>query len=200
MRNATIRLTLIEFVASGLLAGCAWDNSAPPYHSVISYDPSRAQSYVSTVPSTNTPSTSDWKTNQVVGGGYGTTGPTTTAIPAQPIGGAVSTPSGVSSGTAAGTGAPAAPAARGTIIGSPQATGISPSPSATPTSSPINTSAGVTIPQPGAGLNPFSISSPQNSSLGTQPGMNATNTGSSLLYTNRFPLLTNSFSPGGPTP
>src|SRR5437899_2857717 len=118
MSNAKARFTLLGLMGiSTLLAGCAWDNSAPPYHSVISYDPSPAQSYVSAVPDTNTPSTSDWKTNQVVGGGYGTTGPTTTATPAQPIGGAVSTPSGTSSGTATGTAVPAAP---GTVIGSPQ--------------------------------------------------------------------------------
>src|SRR5262245_14830030 len=191
MRNAGTRFTLFGLTAvCGLLGGCAWDNSPPPYRSVITYDPSRAQTYVSTVPETNAPSTDDWKTNQMVGVGYGTTGPTGAAIPAQPNGGAVSTPSGTSYGTAAGT-APPAPAAPGAIIGSPSTTGLSPSPGTTPTSGPINTSSGVTSPQPSAGLNSSSVTSPQNSPFSTQP---PTNTSSSLFYTNRFSPLTNSFS------
>src|SRR5436190_11655825 len=124
MSSAKIRLTLIGLVASGLLAGCAWDNSPPPYHSVISYDPSRAQSYVSNLPTTNTPSTSDWKTDEDVGI-YGYSGSYTAPTPPQAVGGAASSPSGISSGTATGTFSPASGTA-GAIIGSPPSSGTSP--------------------------------------------------------------------------
>jgi hypothetical protein len=203
MGDTTTKLTLFGLVvACGLLAGCSSDNSPPPFHTVIHYDPSRAQTYVADIPSTNAPSTRDWKTNQDVGVGYGTTGPNATAGGA--MGGAASTPSGVSYGAGAGTtttgsGAPGA-------IGNPPSTGaIGTSPVAAPTTGPINTSAGVTGPQLGTGLNtsPYQPSSIQSPSLGTQSGIGVTNTGSSVILTNRLTPLTNSFTPNGlisPTP
>src|SRR5690242_134189 len=101
MGDARLKLPLVGFLAT-LLAGCAWDNSPPPYHTVIRYDPSRAQTFVSNVPATNAPSTQDWKTNQVTGVGYGSTGVTTvpnsSATTGAAMGGAASTPSGVSYG------------------------------------------------------------------------------------------------------
>src|SRR5262245_51965974 len=87
----------------GFLGGCAWDNSPPPYRSVITFDPSRAHTFLSDVPPANAPSTRDWKTNQIVGVGYGSSGPNTPVASGQAVGGAASTPSGVSSGGAAGT-------------------------------------------------------------------------------------------------
>src|ERR1051325_424570 len=79
-------------------AGCAKDTTLPPFHTSIQYDPSRSHTYLSDVPPTNAPSTRDWKTNQAVGVGYGTTGagaaiPNATGTAA----GAASSPSGASS-------------------------------------------------------------------------------------------------------
>src|SRR6266487_2942913 len=76
MSNVKTQLSILGFaVACSLMAGCAWDNSPPPYHTVIRYDPSRAQPSVSNVSQGNAPSTRDWKTNQVSGVGYGSTDP-----------------------------------------------------------------------------------------------------------------------------
>ncbi len=102
-----LRETLKSFATlmlGGLLAGCAWDNSPPPYHTVIRYDPGQSQTLLSDNPPTNTPSTKDWKTNQVVGVGYGSTGastPTATGASAGGLG-AASSPSGISTGSGAG--------------------------------------------------------------------------------------------------
>jgi hypothetical protein len=181
--------TLFALAVSVLLAGCAWDNSPPPYHTVIKYDPSRAQTYVSAVPPTNAPSTHDWKTNQVVGVGYGTSAPDAAAPNSGTTGGAVSTPSGVSYGAAAGTASPNTPSV--TPLANPTPTGTSPSLVPAPS--------GISAPQPASGLNRSSTSP----SLRPQPGIGPTNTGSSLLFTNRLTPLTNSFTPNGlpkPTP
>jgi hypothetical protein len=205
MGDSKTKLALGGFVvACGFLAGCAWDNSAPPYHTVIRYDPSRAQTYVSNIPSTNAPSTSDWKTNEDVGVGYGTAGPNAAATTGQAAAGAASTPSGVSYGAGAGT-TTTGSGAPGTIGNTPATGAIGTSPSAAPTTGTINTSPGVTGPQLGTGLNtaPYQPSSIQSLSLGTQPGIGVTNTGSSLILTNRLTPLTNSFTPNGlsrPTP
>ena len=199
MGDSKTKLILVGFVAvCALLAGCAWDNSPPPYHSVIHYDPSRAQTYVSNIPSTNAPSTRDWKTNQIVGVGYGTTGPNPAVTTGQAVGGAVSTPSGVSYGTGAGTPTTAS-GTPGTIINPSATAPIGTSPSAAPTTGPINTSSSVTAPQLGTGLTttPYQPSSTLSPPLGTQPGTGVTNTGSSLILTNRFSPLTNSFTPNG---
>jgi hypothetical protein len=196
MGDAKTKLALVGFaVACGFLAGCAWDDSSPPYHTVIHYDPSRAQTYVSNIPSTNTPSTTDWKTNEDVGVGYGTTGPNAAAAPGAATGGAASTPSGVSYGTGSGTPTTAS-GTPGTIINPSTTAPIGTSPSAAST---INTGPSVTGPQLGAGLNttPYQPSSTPSPSLGTQPGIGVTNTGSSGIPTNRFAPLTNSFAPNG---
>jgi hypothetical protein len=208
MDDSKTKLTLVGVVvACGFLAGCAWDNSPPPYHSVIHYDPSRAQTYVANVAPTNAPSTRDWKTNQIVGVGYGTTGPNSTAAPApgEATGGAASTPSGVSYGAGAGTPTPAS-GTPGTIINPSATAPIGTSPTAAPTTGPINTSPSVTGPQLGTGLNttPYQPSSTPSPSRGSQPsGIGVTNTGSSFILTNRLGPLTNSFTPNGlnrPTP
>src|SRR5258705_357013 len=200
MGDVTTKLmrNLVGFLlASGWLAGCAWDNSLPPYHTVIHYDPSRAQTYVSNIPSTNAPSARDWQTNQDVGVGYGTT-------TGQAAGGAASTPSGVSYGAGVGTTTTGA-GAPGTIGNAPATGAIGTSPGAAPTTGTINTSPSVTAPQLGTGLNttPYQPGSIQSPSLGTQPGIGVTNTGSSVILTNRLTPLTNSFTPNGlgrPTP
>jgi len=76
MSNVKTKFSLFGFMAAiGFLAGCAWDNSPPPYHTVIRYDPSRAHPYISNVAPDNAPSTRDWKTNHITGVGYGSTGP-----------------------------------------------------------------------------------------------------------------------------
>lgn len=103
-----VRETVKSFatlILGGLLAGCAWDNSPPPYHTVIRYDPSRSQTFLSNNPPTNAPSTRDWKTNQVVGVGYGSTGASAPAATGAAAGGigAASSPSGISTGSGAGT-------------------------------------------------------------------------------------------------
>jgi len=156
-------------VISTLVAGCAWDNSPPPYHSVISYDPSRAQTYVSTAETANSPSTSDWKTNQVVGTGYGATTGASPSTTGGAVGGAVSSPSGVSYGGAAGTGSPA-PAAPGTTVGSPS-----------------TTSPAINPPQPATGFNP-TLSSP---GITLQSPTGFTNTTSGVLFTNHYTAPTN---------
>jgi hypothetical protein len=193
-------------LACGLLAGCAWDNSPPTYHTVIHYDPSRAHTYVSAVSATNAPSMSDWKTNQAVGVGYGSPGPSTPTTSGQAVGGAASTPSGVSYGEAAGTtttNPTATPSSGtpGTLIGNPANTGTignyrTPAPTATP--GPITTSPAISPTQPTTELNsatPFSVSpSPQTPGFG-MPGI--TNSGSGVLFTNRFNAPTNSFSSPG---
>jgi len=201
MSNAKTQRSFFGFaLACGLLAGCAWDNSPPPYHTVIHYDPSRAKTYVSAVPAANAPSMSDWKTNQVVGVGYGSPGPTTPTTSGQAVGGATSTPAGVSYGGAAGTtttsptptpgsGTP------GTVIGNPPNSAISGTyPTPAPTG-PSTTSPAISPPQPAPGINPLSASpTPQ------PPGISSrgiTNSGSSVLFTNRFTAPTNSFSSPG---
>src|SRR5690349_12995261 len=107
MSAVRTKLALVGFIASfGFLAGCAWDNSPPPYHSVITFDPSQSKTFLSDVPPSNAPSMRDWKTNQVVGVGYGSSGQNAPATSGQAVGGAASTPSGVSYGGAAGTTSP----------------------------------------------------------------------------------------------
>jgi hypothetical protein len=204
MSSLTTKLALVGFIASfGFLAGCAWDNSPPPYRSVITFDPSRAHTFLSDVPPANAPSTRDWKTNQIVGVGYGSTGPNTPATSGQAAGGAASTPSGVSYGGAGGTttGPTTSPGSGtpGTIVGNPPGTGIGtyPTPAPTATPGPLRTSPAISPPPPATGLNsttPFS--SPSSPSPGfSSPGI--TNSGSGALFTNRFTAPTNSFSSPG---
>jgi hypothetical protein len=189
--------------AGALLAGCAWDNSPPPFHSVLKYDPSRAQTFLSNVPPTNAPSTQDWKTNQVAGLGYGSSAssapPANTAGPAAV--GAASSPSGVSTGAATGTapagiGVGAAPGtgAPGTIIGSPTGTIIGTTPSAGPIGPSLNPSA-QTGPSVGTGLAPVTPlgtgSLTPSPAPSTFTGSTFTNTASSPIFTNTLPPQTN---------
>jgi hypothetical protein len=190
MGNANMNLMFVGlFVVSGLWAGCAWDNSPPPYHSVISYDPSRAQHYVSVEPVKNAPSIRDWKADEDVGidyggKGYGAAGPSAAPTAGQAAGGAVSTPSGVSSGGAAGTTTPPS-GTPGTLIGSPPNTGVS---GASPGPAPITTSPALSAP-----LSPGVTSTPSP----TGP----TNTSSGVIFTNRYAAPSNSLlSPGSGTP
>jgi hypothetical protein len=208
MSNAKTGFILGLIVVSGLLAGCAWDNSPPPYHSVISYDPSRAQTFVATTP--NTPSTSDWKTNQISGVGYGSAASYHAPPAAQAVGGAVSTPSGITSGGATGTsptsGTP------GAIIGSPPSSSIIGVPNSPTLPGPITTSPSISTPQQATIIGPSSTLStpttpPQYPGLSTPTptGFGPTNTGSGVLFTNTFRAPTNSFTspslnPGLTTP
>lgn len=192
MENANMNLMFVGlFVVSGLWAGCAWDNSPPPYHSVISYDPSQAHTYVSVAPVKNAPSIRDWKTDEDVGidygsKGYGTAaGPSAAPTASQAVGGAVSTPSGASSGGAAGTTSPAS-AVPGSIIGPYPGT-----PPITTTPAPITTT-------PATGPN-STLSTPATSPF-TAPTA-PTNTGSGVIFTNRFTTPTNTvLNPGLNTP
>lgn len=186
-------------VLGGFMAGCASDNSPPPFHTAIHYDPSQSHTYVSAVPPTNAPSTRDWKTNQVVGLDYGTSGNATapTAAPGAAVG-AASTPSGTSSGAAAGTsggaGVSTAPVsasgAPGAIIGTPTSTVIGPAPSTITPGSTINTGTGQTAPSVGTGLN----STPFRASTLTPPGLSVTgytNSGTGVTLTNTITGQTN---------
>ena len=194
MVNANMNLMFVGLcVVSGLWTGCAWDNSPPPYHSVISYDPSRAHTYVSAVPAKNAPSIRDWKTDEDVGidygsKGYGAAGPSAS----QAVGGAASTPSGASSGGAAGTTSPAS-AVPGSIIGNPPGIGTSPS------TQPMATPAQITT-TPATGLN-STLSSPTYPTLSTPSPTGPTNTSSGVTFTNRFTAPTNTLlNPGLNTP
>jgi hypothetical protein len=194
--------TVGSFILAGFLAGCAWDNSPPPYHSVINYDPSRSQTFLSTNPPTNAPSTRDWKTNQVAGVGYGTVG---SAAPAANTAagevGAASSPSGISTGAGSGTaatgaavGATPGTAAPGAIIGNPPGTGIiGTSPSAGPASS-LNQTPG-TSPSVGTGLRPVTPlgtgTLPSSPPLNTFGGSGITNTGPGVTFTNTLAGPTN---------
>lgn len=199
------KITSLGFVVfCGFLAGCAWDNSPPPYHTVIHYDPSRAQTYVSAVPPANAPSLSDWKTNQVVGVGYGSPGPSTPTTSGQAVGGAASTPSGVSSGGAAGTtttGPTPTPSSGtpGTVIGNPNTGIIGTYPTPAPTG-PSSTSPAITAPPPSTGLNsPLSTpgTSPQFPALSAPTPTGPTNTSPGVIFTNRFIAPTNTgLNPG----
>jgi len=192
-------------VVSGVLAGCASDKAPPAYHTVISYDPTRAQTFLANVPPTNAPSTRDWKTNDVVGVGYGSTGPNVGPPAPTAVGGAVSTPSGMSSGAGSGTSS-AAPSAPGTIIGNPPGAGsIGTYPNAPTAPGPINTSPAITPPQTPNGINsginsttPFrpstSLLYPGNA---TQTGLGFTNASSGVLFTNRYTAPTNPLSSPG---
>jgi hypothetical protein len=188
MVNANTNLMFVGlFVVSGLWAGCAWDNSPPPYHSVISFDPSRAHTYVSVVPAKNAPSIRDWKADENVGidygsEGYGAAGPSAAPTASQAVGGAISTPSGASSGGAAGTTSPGS-GTPGTIIGT--------SPSAQPitTPSPITTSPSIS-PPPSPGVN-STLSSPTYPTFSTPSPTGLTNTSSGVFFTNRFTAPTN---------
>jgi hypothetical protein len=195
---------LASILLSGFLVGCAWDNSPPPYHTVIRYDPNQAHPYLSNVPPTNAPSTRDWKTNTVAGVGYGSTAPDA-APPSAPaaVGGAVSSPSGMSSGAGSGTSSPG-PSAPGTIIGNPPGTGIiGTSPNAPTVPGPINTSPAITAPQAPTGLNSTTPFRPTTSLLypgnNTQTGIGPTNTTSGVLFTNRYIAPTNPLSSPGLT-
>jgi outer membrane lipoprotein SlyB len=149
MENANMNLMFVGlFVVSGLWAGCAWDNSPPPYHSVISYDPSRAHNYVSVVPVKNAPSIRDWKADEDVGidygsKGYGAAGPSAAPTAGQAAGGAVSTPSGASSGGAAGTTTQTTSAPPSNGLNSTLSRPTSTQYPTFSTSSPTNTSSGV---------------------------------------------------------
>jgi hypothetical protein len=177
-------------VLAGLLAGCAWDNSPPPYHSVINYNPNRSQTLLSSNPTTNTPSTKDWKTNQVVGVGYGSTGssaPAANGVGAGAVG-AASSPSGISTGAGAGTAAP------GTGIGTAPA--ISPTPAATPSAASFSgglNSGSAVRPQVGTGLGPVTPLGtgflPSGPALA--PGIGLTNSASSVTITNTLTGQTN---------
>jgi hypothetical protein len=199
MSNVKTRFSFFAFaLACSFLASCAWDNSPPPYHTVIHYDPSRAQPFASNIAPANAPSTRDWKTNQVVGVGYGSAGPVTPTTSGQAVGGAASTPSGVSSGGASGTAIPApASSTPGTIIGNPPGTGIigtspiptptaTPGPTTSPAISPLSPTGPTSTTGTGPNLTtPFSVS-PQSPTF--------TNTGSGALFTNSYTAPTNSFS------
>lgn len=202
---------LAGVLATGaLLAGCAWDNSPPPFHTVIRYDPSRAQTFLASVPPTNAPSTRDWKTNQVVGVDYGNSA--SSAPPANTGGaegvGAASSPSGISTGggagtattatgigTGPGTSAPAGTAAPGSIISSPPGTGIiGTTPSAAPASTSSNPSA---RSSPSVGTGPAPVTRlgtgtlPNNPGVNTFGGIGVTNTGSSVTPPNTLTGQTN---------
>jgi hypothetical protein len=194
-------------VLGGFMAGCASDNSPPPFHTAITYDPSQSHTYVSAVPPTNAPSTRDWKTNQIVGLDYGTSGNATAPNAAPGAAGAgvgaASTPSGTSSGSAAGVtgggaGVSTAPAlapapasgAPGAIIGTPTSTVIGPAPSTITPGSTINTGTGQTAPSVGTGLN----STPFRASTLTPPGLSVTgytNSGTGVTLTNTITGQTN---------
>jgi len=206
MSNVKTQLSLFGFaLACGLLAGCAWDNSPPPFHTVIRYDPSQAKTYVSAVPPANAPSTSDWKTDKIVGVGYGSSGPSTPTTSGQAIGGAASTPAGVSYGGAAGTTTPSptptpGSGIPGTVIGNPPNTGIIGTyPTLAPTG-PITTSPATSPTQPATGLNsPLSAPSPtpQFPALSTPTPTGPTNTIPGVIFTNRFTAATNTgLNPG----
>lgn len=206
MGNVKTQLSYFGFaLACGLLAGCASNNSLPPFHTVIHYDPSQAKTYVSAVPSANAPSMSDWKTNQIVGVNYGSPGPSTPTTSGQAVGGAASTPAGVSYGGAAGTTTTTSPTptpgsgAPGTVIGNPPSTGIIGTyPTLAPTG-PITTSPAATTP-PSTGLNsPLSVpsSTPQFPALSTPTPTGPTNTSPGVIFTNRFIAPTNTgLNPG----
>jgi len=199
-------------VLSAFIAGCAND-SLPPFHSSIQYNPSQSHTFLSDMPPTNAPSTRDWKTNQSVGVGYSTTG----EQPAVPTAaGAASTPSAASSGsatgvtsggagvsTAPGAGTTAGTAAPGPIIGNPSSTGIiGTSPPAAPPTSTISPGTGLSSPSPGTGFssnpNPFRTANPPTSTSPTSSGLNGigfTNTVPGTTFTNIIPAQTN-FLPG----
>jgi hypothetical protein len=201
MSSAKTNLCFLGSIAvSAFLAGCASDNSLPPFHTVIRYDPTQAQTYVANVPPTNAPSMRDWKTNNVVGVGYGSTGPNVGPPAPTAVGGAVSTPSGMSSGAGSGTSS-AAPSAPGTIGNPPAAGSIGTYPNAPTAPGPINTSPAITPPQTPNGLNSTTPFRPSTSLLypgnATQTGLGFTNTGSGVLFTNRYTAPTNALSSPG---
>jgi hypothetical protein len=143
----------------------------------------------------------DWKTNDVAGVGYGSTGPNVAPPAPTTAGGAVSTPSGMSSGAGSGTSS-AAPSAPGTIIGNPPGAGsIGTYPNAPTAPGPINTSPAITAPQPAAGGNSTTPFRPSTSLLypgnATQTGIGFTNTSSGVLFTNRYTAPTNPLSSPG---
>jgi hypothetical protein len=205
-----IRNLAVLVMVSGLVGGCARDHASQPFHSDIRYDRSQSHTYLSEVPPANAPSTRDWKTNQAVGVGYGTTGDATTPNAAQGTAiGAASTPSGTSSGagagvTSGGAGVITAPAVGptpgsgtpGTIIGNPPSTGPVGTSSATPPGSTINNGAGINAPSPGTGPNstPFRTGTLTTPGSLTTPGPNrigVTNTGPGVLFTNTVTGQTN---------
>lgn len=191
----------VGLMLGGWLAGCAWDNSPPPYHSVINYDPNRSQTFLSSNPPTNAPSTRDWKTNRVAGVGYGSTGSSAPAANGVAPGvGAASSPSGVSTGAGVGT------ATTGTGVGATPAIGPAPGaaamPSAGPTGSGLNSGTGIR-PQVGTGSGPVTPLGtgflPTSPGLAPAPGIGFTNTGPTGIGTNTVTGQTN-LLPGLPRP
>jgi hypothetical protein len=193
--RASLR-SVVPVLLAVFLASCAWDNSPPPFNTVIKYDPIRAHTFVSNNPPTNAPSTRDWKTNQVAGVGYGSSSASPANSSAAEAAGAASSPSGISTGSGAGTagaggvtagsGAAAGVATPGSIIGT--------SPNAGPTSSSLNSSAG-TSPSIGTGLRPVTPlgtgTLPTTPPLNTFGGTGITNTGSGRIFTNTLTGPTN---------
>jgi len=105
MQCVTNKLVVCGFAVMVLLvvvASCARDHALQPFRTQISFDRSRSHPFISDVPPSNAPSTRDWKTNQDVGAGYGTTSSTAAPQNVASPSGAASTPSGTSSGTATG--------------------------------------------------------------------------------------------------
>lgn len=177
-------------LASALLAvaGCARDTTLPPFHTSIKYDHSRSDTSLSDVPPTDAPSTRDWKTNQVVGVGYGTSGPKTGVSNATgTAAGAASSPSGTNSGAASGVSSGGAGVSSSTAVGSTPGSGT---PGTIMGNPPGTGTIGGTPTTPGSSLN----TTPFRSGTLTSPGfgeIGVTNRGSGVLFTNTITGQTN---------